>query len=98
MKSKLFFAAAILLILAAGQALGMSSANYRLEWFTPLSGGGGGGGSSSQFAANFTIGQTVSGASASSGNQACLGYWCGALENDYYLYLPFVVKLNYLSR
>jgi hypothetical protein len=81
------------MFLLAGIALAMSSANYRLDWFTPLNGGGGGEASSTHYAANFTIGQTVSGVAASQVNQACLGYWCGTAVK-YNIYLPLVLR-NY---
>jgi hypothetical protein len=83
-------ALAILLLLAAG-ALAMYSTNYRLDWFTPLTGGGGGRASSAHYAVNFTIGQSAIGASASTNYKGCLGYWCGAVI-PYRVYLPLVLR------
>jgi hypothetical protein len=78
-------------LLMAGVVLAMSSANYRLDWFTPLTGGGGGEASSANYAANLTIGQAVNGVAASPSNQVCLGYWCGS-EVEYSICLPIVMR------
>jgi len=83
---------AILLVLAAG-VQAMSSANYRLDWFTPLTSGGGGLASSAHYAINFTVGQSVTGAPASANYKGCLGYWCGA-KIPYRINLPLVLR-NY---
>jgi hypothetical protein len=84
----------ILLTLAAllpltGNTVAMWSANYRLDWFTPLTGGGGPT-ESANYAVNLTVGQTAIGVSSSSSYQACLGYWCG--KSSYRIYLPLVSK------
>jgi len=84
--------AAVLLL--AGVTLAMSSTNYRLDWFTPLTSGGGGPASSANYAVNFTVGQSAIGASSSTNYQACLGYWCGLAE--YRVFLPLVLR-NYSS-
>jgi hypothetical protein len=74
----------------------MSSANYRLDWFTPLTGGGGGTARSTNYAVNLTIGQAAIGGSSSAGYAAGLGYWYGVewhgIEQPFQLYLPIVVK------
>jgi hypothetical protein len=81
----------VALLLLAGNALaGMSSTNYRLDWFTPLTGGGGGPASSTNYAVNFTVGQSAIGFSASDNYSAGLGYWYGIEE--YRLYLPLVLR------
>lgn len=80
------------LLLLAGRALAMSSANYRLDWFTPLTGSGGPA-SSAHYAINFTVGQTAIGSSSSTNYRICLGYWCGA-AGQYGIYLPLVLR-NY---
>ena len=49
----------------------MSSANYRLDWFVPLTGSGGAA-SSANYAANFTVGQTAIGGSTSTNYEGCL--------------------------
>ena len=81
---------AVLLLLLTSSVLAMSSTNYRLDWFTPLTGGGGGAASSAHYAANFTVGQSAIGASTSTNYGGCLGYWCGIRK--YRVYLPLVLK------
>lgn len=71
-------------------ASAMSSPNYRLDWFTPLTTGGGGAASSTHYAVNYTVGQVASKASASAHYQASLGYWAGIVS--YRVYLPLVLK------
>ncbi len=72
-------------------ATAMSSPNYRLDWFTPMTTGGGGAASSAHYAVNFTIGQTAYNASASTNYGVGLGYWYGAAVT-YKLYLPLILK------
>ena len=96
MKSKRIVAlsvALVLVLLASAGALAMSSLNYQLDWFVPLSGGGGGPSSSDHYAANFTIGQTAAGASSNANYQAGLGYWYG-IEVEYHIFLPTLQKGN----
>jgi len=79
-------------LLLAGNALaGMSSTNYRLDWFTPLTGGGGGPAASTNYAVNFTVGQAAIGFSASDNYTAGFGYWYGAV-GPFRLYLPLVLR------
>jgi hypothetical protein len=78
-----------LLWLAQG-AGAMSSANYKLDWFT-ATGSGGGPVASAHYAANFTVGQTAIGASASTNYKVGLGYWYGA-ASGYRIYLPLILK------
>jgi hypothetical protein len=81
-------------LLLAGVALAMESDNYRLDWFTPLTGGGGGAASSAHYAVNLTVGQSAIGTSDSTNYESCLGYWCGsavaAVEHN--IYLPIIMK------
>ena len=79
------------LLLLAGSALAMSSANYRLDWFTPLTSGGGGAVGSAGYVANLTVGQTAIGSASSPSYRVCLGYWCGA-EGSWRVYLPLITK------
>ena len=81
----------VLVVLVAGSALAMSSANYRLDWYVQLSGGGGGSASSASYAVNFTTGQTAAGSSSSTNYAAGLGYWYGA-GNQYAIFLPLVLR------
>ncbi len=89
-------AAVAALFLLVGAALAMSSANYRLDWFTPLSGSGGPA-SSASYAINVTVGQSAIGVSDGSSYAGCLGYWgywcSGAGPGPRYsIYLPQVVR------
>ena len=91
MKRTALLLALVVLLLLAGRVLAMSSTNYRLDWFTPLTGGGGGAANSANYAVNFTVGQSARGTSSSTNYAGCLGYWCGA-EVEYSVYLPIILK------
>jgi hypothetical protein len=78
-------------LLLAGAALAMESDNYQLNWFTPLTGSGGGSASSDNYAINFTVGQTVIGASDSDSYEGCLGYWCSG-ASEHRIYLPLALR------
>jgi hypothetical protein len=80
-----------LLLLGTGSALAMTSPNFHLDWFVPMTGGGGGQASSTHYAANFTVGQTVIGTSASQHYGTRLGYWQKVLF-DLLNFLPFIVR------
>ena len=92
-KRKTTASASILLcgLLLSGSALAMSSANYRLDWFTPLTSGGVGASGSANYAANLTVGQTAIGSASSASYRASLGYWCG-VEGQWRVYLPLITK------
>ena len=77
------------LLWMAGPVLAMSSDNYRLEWFVPLTAGGGGPAVSSNFAVNFTVGQTANGSSSSASYRAGFGYWHG-IAAQHAIYLPLL--------
>ncbi|MCP4541950.1 MAG: hypothetical protein GY832_32885 [Chloroflexi bacterium] len=91
MKRNTFLMTLVVLLLLASSALAMSSDNYRLDWFTPMTGSGGQGLSSANYAANFSVGQTAVGASSSANYEGCLGYWCRA-DTGHYIYLPLVLR------
>lgn len=91
MKRITLFLVLIALLLLVGSAMAMSSANYKLTWFTPLTGNSGRSMSSANYAANFTIGQTVDGTAVNTTYQSCLGYWCG-IPMEYKLLLPMILK------
>ncbi len=91
MRRVVILLALVVVLLLAGRALAMSSANYRLDWFVPLTGGGGGPASSAHYAINFTVGQSAIGMASSSNYGGCLGYWCGAAV-EYRIYLPLVLR------
>lgn len=91
MKRIMLLLLAIALVLVVNQAWAMSSTNYRLDWFTPLTGSGGGSATSAHYAANFTVGQSVIGTSTSTNYQTGLGYWYGAV-GGLRVYLPLILK------
>ena len=90
-KTTAFIAITLCGLLFASSALAMSSANYRLDWFTPLTSGGGGSAGSASYSVNLTVGQTAIGSASSSSNHVCLGYWCGAV-GQWRVYLPLVLR------
>jgi hypothetical protein len=92
MRRTKFFLILILFLLLVGSVLAMSSSNYRLDWFTPLTGGGGGAASSANYAADFTVGQIASTALSSANYGSCIGYWCREGAALYTIYLPLVVR------
>lgn len=91
MKRAMFLLALAALLLLTGSVLAMSSDNYRLNWFTPLTSGGGGAAGSTNYAINFTVGQSATGTSSSTNYGGCLGYWCDA-TGQFRVYLPLVLK------
>ena len=86
-------AGAVCALVLVGSALASPAANYRLDWFTPLTGGGGAA-SSANFGIHYTVGQTAAGTSSSTSFEACLGYWCGAMVGQRSIHLPVVLR-NY---
>ena len=95
MKRPATFLILIILLLWVGSALAMSSTHYALEWLTPLTGGGGGPAGSANYAASFTVGQTVIAASASEHFGSGLGYWYGFLSSiprNFRNFLPLVQR------
>jgi len=91
MKRKIILFTLLLLLLLAHGAQAMSSTNFALDWFTPLTSNGGGPSSSTNYAANFTIGQTVIGASSSTHYSMGLGYWYGIFQ-QFRMRLPLIYK------
>jgi hypothetical protein len=94
MRTRVLIAIVIVLLsglLLAQITLAMSSTNYRLDWFTPLTTGGGGAATSTHYAVNVTVGQTATGASSSTSYEAGLGYWYG-VGGSYWIYLPLIMK------
>ena len=79
----------LLVLLVTSGVLAMSSDNYVLNWFVPLTGSGVVA-DSTNYAAQVTLGQTVVGVSSSTNYTTKLGYWYGAVE--YRLYLPVIVR------
>lgn len=93
MKKVVSLGTILTLLLLAGNVLAMSSANYRLDWFTPLNSGGGGHAASASYAADLTLGQTAIGEASSASYGTGLGFWYGMLD-WFKVYLPLVLR-NY---
>jgi hypothetical protein len=91
MKRRVIFLTLLLLLLVVQSAAAMSSTNYRLDWFTPMTSSSGGACSSTSYALNFTMGQTVIGDSSSTNYDVGLGYWSGILQ-WFRLNLPLILK------
>jgi len=91
MKRKTILFILLLLLLLAHGVQAMSSANFALNWFTPLNSSGGGRSSSANYAANFTVGQTAIYASSSTNYGAGLGYWYGIFQ-QFRIRLPLVSR------
>ena len=85
--------AVLALLLTAGSALAISSANYNLGWFIPLTGAGGGAAVSTNYAANFTVGQTGIGSSTSTNYAAGLGFWYGIGKQILNFFLPLILRI-----
>jgi hypothetical protein len=91
MKRKAILITLLILLLLAHGVQAMSSTNFSLDWFTPLSSGGGGPSSSTNYTANVTVGQSVIGASSSTNYGSGLGYWYGVMM-QFRVRLPLVIK------
>ena len=91
MKRATILVVPIAFLLLVGGVLAMSSDNYRLDWFTPLTSGGGGPASSTSYAVNLTIGQSAIGIFDSGSYGVCLGYWCSGATGSR-VFLPLVLR------
>ncbi len=91
MKRNTFLITLLVLFLLASSALAMESENYRLDWFTPMTGNSGDEMSSANYAVNFSVGQTAIDEISDDNHAVCLGYWCG-LPAEYKIYLPLVLR------
>lgn len=92
MKRLLIVLLALAAVLSISEGvLAMSSANYRLDWFTPGTSNGGGTLASSQYVLDVTIGQTAIGQMSSPGHRASLGYWY-ELVRAFRAFLPAVMR------
>ncbi len=90
MKRRALLLALVCFLVLSSSALAMSSTNYRLDWFTPLSSGGGGPISSTNYKMNVTIGQVAFSSSSSANYRAGLGYW--QLMTNSRLFLPLIKR------
>jgi len=91
MKRRAILLTLVLLLLLAESAGAMSSANYTLDWLVPLTGGSGGQASSTNYAVNFTVGQTVADDSSSTNYAVHMGFWQNFVQ-IIHLWLPMTVK------
>jgi hypothetical protein len=96
MKFKILLLAVILLLVLGDRVMAMSSANYRLDWFTPMTTGAGGSVSSSNYAVDFVAGEAASGILSNPETRVCLGFPCfeyrGEIPWAYKIYLPLSVR------
>ncbi len=95
MKRKVFLLSLLLLLLLVQGVQAMESVNFGLNWFTPLDSSGGSPARSAHFAANYTIGQSAIGQSASSQYHAGLGYWYALIQqfrSFIQIDLPLVIR------
>ncbi len=79
----------LLLLLPPSSGTAMFSANFRLDWFAPMTGTGGAS-TSLNYNMDLTVGQTVTGPAASTGFAVKLGYW--QTWQPVTVYLPVAVK------
>jgi hypothetical protein len=84
-------------ILLASSALAMASANYRLDWYLPMTGGGFHNRQSATFILSGTYGQTGILSLTSSQYRGQLGFWGGIVQSvieppEYFVQLPVVFK------
>lgn len=91
MRRARLFLTLILFLLLVGSALAMSSSNYRLDWFTPLTAGGGGAARSASYTAHFTVGQMSATALSSAKYGGCMGYRCRQDVDEYVIYVPVIL-------
>ncbi len=90
MKRKAILLALVCFLVLSGSALAMSSTNYRLDWFTPLTSGGGSPASSTNYKLNFTIGQVAFSTASSTNYRVGLGYWQPMTLSR--IFLPFIKR------
>lgn len=88
-RTTILLALLIIFLLSTSSALAMSSTNYKLDWFVPLTGGGGPA-ASANYAVNFTVGQTAIGAATITNYGLGLGYWYGVMIRN--IFLPLIMR------
>ena len=69
----------------------MSSPNYRLDWFTPLTSNSNGLVNSTNYTADVTIGQTAINTLGSANYHVSLGYWYGQSLKRH-VHLPLIQR------
>jgi hypothetical protein len=92
-KRRLLMLSIVLLctVLLTTQVLAMSSTNYALTWYVPLSGAGGGQAASTNYTISYTVGQSAIGQASRSQYKTHLGYWYGIIRT-WLIRLPIIIK------
>ena len=75
MKRKAILLILLFLLLLATGAQAMNSANFAIDWMIPLTSGGGGAAASSNYAIQYSVGQSVVGESDSTNYATNMGFW-----------------------
>ena len=75
MKRKAILLILLFLLLLATGAQAMNSANFAIDWMIPLTSGGGGAAASSNYAIQYSVGQSVIGESDSTNYGTNMGFW-----------------------
>ena len=75
MKRKAILLILLFLLLLATGAQAMNSANYAIDWMIPLTSGGGGAAASSNYAIQYSVGQSAIGESDSANYATNMGFW-----------------------
>ena len=85
---------AILSTILTQSVSAMSSTNYALEWFTPLTKGAGGKSASTNYIMDLTIGQSAIGSASSTNYRVGLGYWGALVEilRLWFINLPIILR------
>ena len=85
---------AILSTILTQSVSAMSSTNYSLEWFTPLTTGAGGKSASTNYIMDLTIGQSAIGSASSTNYRVGLGYWGALVEllRLWFINLPIILR------
>jgi hypothetical protein len=65
----------VLLLLLVSSVQAMNSANFALDWMIPLTSGGGGAVASSNYAIQYSVGQSAIGETDSTNYGTNMGYW-----------------------
>ncbi len=75
MKRKAILLILLFLLIVATGAQAMNSANFAIDWMIPLTSGGGGAAASSNYAIQYSVGQSVIGESDSTNYATNMGFW-----------------------
>lgn len=90
-KKPIFVLLALFVLLVMVQSVfAMSSANYQLNWYVPMTGIGGPHMTSANYAVDMTAGQSAVNVSSSANYDVRMGYWAGFPGSR--IFLPTVRK------